>query len=399
MALDSPKVLTGLRLLLLCDFIAFSGTALIDAVRYWDAQSATILLRLAVGIVSLIAWRDVGRPWRGRPKKPWEFPSVVASQASAVPLLFIPLSIEASSRVHDRVDIALFGITLLLIGCAVAVLLGAVMERPAGTMKGAWVAIIALLPLAGVIQFWYLTFYKPVHELPQVNVVADLDEVRRYGGVTHMRGSVDLENTGEGELNVLGALYTVTGHAVEPPERMMTNGEVASSLGMPWRVTSGDLSPYKGLIKIGRLVRPGGHLTPGQKFSTSFVFDVKNDAQDKLRLTIHLSLITRIGGDLGHFEPCESDVTVPKACFQTRLPAQSWLRSVLGDRPIARTGVFFPVKPSRGQPYMQTKFQYADREVADEKGLVGVTQLGNIDPFIVSRGVTSSVEYRLDPRP
>ncbi len=397
MALNSPKVLACLRLILLSDFVAFTGTAFIDTVHYWNAQASTIILRFTVGIISLVAWCDVGRSSRGRQRKPWEFPSVIASQASAIPLLFTPINIEVSSLVHDPLDKVLFVITSLLMIAALAVIFGAILERPPGMLKGAWVGVIALLPLAGVIQFWYLTFYKPTHERPQVNVVAKLDEVRRYKGITHMRGTVDLENAGAAELNVLGAVYTVTGHAVEPTDHMMTNEEVTANLGMPWRVTSGDLSPYKGLIKIGRLVRPGGHLTPGQKFSTSFVFDVRNDAQEKLRLTIHLSLLTRNSGDLGTFEPCTSEVAVPKACFQTAVPTQSWLRSVLGDRPVARTGVFFPVKPYRAQPYLQTKFQYADRDVADEKGLLGITQLGNIDPFIVSRGVTSSVEYRLDP--
>ncbi|MEU7551785.1 hypothetical protein AB0B01_05365 [Streptomyces sp. NPDC044571] len=408
MALNSPKVLATLRFALLSDFFAFSGTALVDTVRFWDAQAATILLRFAVGIISLVAWRDVGRLSRGRQRKPWEFPSVVASQASALPLLFIPISIELSSRVHDRWDIGVFCITLLLLIVAVVVLFGAIMEHPAGLLKGAWVVVVALLPLAGAIQFWYLTFFKPTYERPRVNVVAHLDDVGRYKGVTHMRATVELENIGAAEVNVLGAMYTVTGHAVESPDHVLTNGELSANLGMPWRVTSADLSPFKGLVKIGRLVRPGGHLTPGQKFSTSFVFDVKNDAQEKLRLTVHLSLLTRIGSDLGPFKPCEShvrrdgakvnpEITLPEACFQTAVPAQSWLRLELGDRPVARTAVIFPMEPSRGQPYMQTRFQYVDREVADEKGLRGIAQLGEIDPFVVSRGFTSSVEYRLDP--
>ncbi|MFE5870581.1 hypothetical protein ACFQ6V_18315 [Streptomyces roseifaciens] len=398
-------ILMWLRWVFLFNAIAFAVTGLLDIALQTipsglvDASAPVVItcvLRLAVAAVNVRAFLDVHREaghWPQRPgarRRPWEFPSVIAGQASAVPILIVPFAIEIPSLAHNAGDIVVLVIAGLLLAAALFVLGNAFFTPTEVVLNRPWKVVIALLPFFGVFQFWYLTFHKPVHELPRVNVLAGLEQVGRDGGGTRMRGTVTLDNIGTATVDVFGAFYTVTGHGSGGTGAAMKPDAVISALRKPWKVAWQEPSDYRGLLKAGRLIRTGGHLTPGQKLLTSFVFDARDDAQDKLRLTVHLSLLTHTT-ELGEFTRCHPDPGPRTVCYSTPLPVQSWLRLVLGDRPDARTSFTFP---AHGVPYLRTAFVYGDRK---EKGLPE-PQAGRFDPFVRSRGATSSVEYRLSPR-
>ncbi|MET9524557.1 hypothetical protein [Streptomyces coeruleorubidus] len=378
------------RWVLVVDGVTFPATAIADLVMGGSDQAITGLLRIAVGVINWVAWFDVRRHLRATalPLQPWGLPSVIAGQASTIPFLWFPFWIELSGDLHDLIDISLLIFAGALFVIAATVTLGAIIGRQ-GSLTVTWGIVVALLPFLGILQFWYMTFYRPAHERPRVNAIAELDEVRVHGGVSQMRGTVTLESVGEAELDVLGAFYAVTDHEVGAVGHVMRDGEVSKALKrskVVWR----DDSTYRGVLEVGRLIRHGGRLTPGQKLKTSFVFDVKNSPQRKLRLSVFLSLVNR-EGDLREFAECISDDSY--VCFETELPSQSLLRYTLGDSPKARVAF---LRPSKDVPVPQLVTSFLavswDAEANPVDG-----EVRKIDIFRDSRGVTSSVEYRLDP--
>ncbi|MFB6836151.1 hypothetical protein [Streptomyces sp. NPDC056361] len=158
---------------------------------------------------------------------------------------------------------------------------------------------------------------------------------------------------------------------------------------MAWRENEG----YRGLLKVGRLIRHGGHLTPGQKNEASFVFDAKNESQDKVRLTVFLYLIMHGANSLEGFTGCErGDFEEPDVCLEVRLPSESFIRDLLGDRPVARVKFRHPNGGSVPVPLQEVKFFPKGFSVGK-----GASDVQSIEPYRLSRGVTSSVEYGLDP--
>jgi hypothetical protein len=392
------------RWVLVVDGLMFPATAITDLMMGGSDQAITGLLRIAVGVINWVAWFDVRRHLRGTalPLRPWGIPSVIAGQASTIPFLWFPFWIELSGDLHDLLDISLLIFAGVLFVIAATVTLGAIIGRH-GSLTLTWGIVVALLPFFGILQFWYMTFYRPAHERPRVNAIAELDQMRLHEGVSQMRGTVTLESAGNTELDVLGAFYTVTEHEVGAVGHVMRGDEVSNALkksNVVWR----DNSTYRGLLKVGRLIRHGGQLMPGQKLKTSFVFDVKNNPHRKLRLNVFLSLLNR-GGDLGKFAECSSDDSY--VCFQTQLPSQSLLRYTLGDSPQAR--VTF-LRPSQDVPVPQLVTNFlafswdaeanpveAEANPVDAEANPVDGEVKKIDVFRDSRGVTSSVEYRLDP--
>ncbi|MET9460522.1 hypothetical protein ABZY05_36475 [Streptomyces canus] len=387
------------RYVLLADFVVFTSTAFVD---FWLAegeQAVTSLLRLAIGFINLAAWVEIRRHLLSKPQsyrqawqfRPWEFESAVAGQASAIPVLLAPFWIEFSGNFHDPVDVGVLIIAGYLLFYAAAVSMGAIVSHKS-SLGVMWGVVVALLPFVGITQFWYAAIYKPTHERPRVNTVGEMELVRRHDGLSEMLGTVAVENVGEAEIDVLGAVYTVTVHDMGPSDRTLSDARVREALEKH-RATWDDESKFRGLIKTGRLIRNGGHLTPGQKFKTSFAFDVKNRPAKKLRLTVFLALANNVG-DLKKFTECCPKPNNSYSCFQTKLGSPTIIRHVLGDGPTARIS-FFP--PSKGVhvPYLRTDFLPLDwNETIRDDPRPGVNA---IDPFRTSRGVTSSFEYRLDP--
>jgi hypothetical protein len=398
------------RYVLLLDSLLFIGTALIDLVLSGSGQLAGGLLRIVIGIVNVAAYVHIHRELTARTAaeyyapnlKAWEFPSVVAAQASAIPLLIVPFVIEFTGTLHDGIDISIVSLTGVLLVAAMATSLGALLTRPR-SLNLTWGIVVAVLPLVGLLQFWYMTFYRPAHQRPTVNVVAKLDQAGldqtgHHGGIRRMQGEVTLENAGNAELDVLDAVYTVTGFDAGPSSHLMTRDETKDTLNSRDWVAWRDGTGYQGLLDVGRLIRPGGHLTPGQKLVTSFAFDVKDGGPEpepeKLRLTVFLSVMAHGTDDLENVSNCPAgDPEAADACHQVTLPRESFVRDILGDSPVAR--VYFQA-PSKGLPvpHLTTKFLAVSWNNTTENTTAA---LQRVDPYRVSRGFTTSIEVGLDP--
>ncbi|MFI5521422.1 hypothetical protein [Streptomyces platensis] len=91
---------------------------------------------------------------------------MLVAQTSSIPVIFIPLWVEIYSPIHAEFwDLLVTVVALLLIVFAVCVIVRAfACDHISLSKTGA--AAIALLPLAGVIQFWFMNFYQPTHDSP-----------------------------------------------------------------------------------------------------------------------------------------------------------------------------------------------------------------------------------------
>ncbi|MGW4867445.1 hypothetical protein [Streptomyces chartreusis] len=358
----------------------------------------TGILRIAISLFCLIAMGDVARELRSllpeeSGRKAWEIPSIVASQASAAPMFFIPVWIEIGSPIFDLMDLWVFAVSASLLVFSAWIVFRAVKDRQDVTLSKAWTAVVAILPLMGLLQFGFQNFYKPGHDRPSIELMAKLDEIRHGDGVTHMRGTITVVNVGPAGADVLGSMYAVTGRRNNEPNSLEPL-QAASALKTP-ALSSSQKDNYSGLLKIGHVVRGGDSLPPGRKWSTSFVFDVDNNDQQVVRLQVALSLLTHTT-NLGRPVRClDRFHRTLLECAQTGLPAQSWVRRVLGDEPRAQTVVFF----SRSRPpVLATKYQYAGRDfVNDERELVGLGRVETVDPLVRDTRALTSIEYRLDP--
>ncbi|MCQ9183720.1 hypothetical protein KMT30_32670 [Streptomyces sp. IBSBF 2953] len=398
------KVLPWRRILLgvlALDGMAFVFSAGDDMARYPAAQALSSLLRFVVGFLNLAAaWLIVTKgPQRTIPgfrgglvgSDPWTLPIVPMAQAAAAPLLFIPVWIELHSPIHNEsVDIAALAISsFLLLYSVIGVLVG--LTR--GHIKFGWVAFGSLLPLAGVFQFWFLNFYKPLHDQPSLDVVADVKKINDYRGDTRLQVTVSLKNNGQVSADVVGAMYAVTGNRFKSASRMRAKDEAAQLQAEGARRQR--YGVHVAVLRAGQLSVAGNDVAPGQMRSETFVLDAADNDQDFVRLTVYVFALPHAGNiDL---QDCkEVKVSRVVVCKQARLPGESLVSEVLGDRPRARSII---VAPEKSAPYLEAHYLSADYQSdgtveGDERS---DTYEQRIASTIRDQSTESTAEYRLDP--
>jgi hypothetical protein len=78
--------------------------------------------------------------------------------------------------------------------------------------------IIALFPLAALLQFWMQTYYIPETSRPLVDISTELSPQGRTGAIIHLNAKVTVHNRGAALVNVAGALMRVTAFSPTPRE-------------------------------------------------------------------------------------------------------------------------------------------------------------------------------------
>jgi hypothetical protein len=399
--LTSRVILAGL----LCLVLLIESVVLVSSGVLGNGLAFSALFSIVVGIINAVAFMDVARALtklsdnRNRrvagsvvkpPRKPWDLASVIVGQASVIPFLYIPLWTEWKSGEHDAQDIWICLLAATGLAIAVFVTVLAINARPSDSLNKGWVLVVALLPLVGFAQSWYSTSYKPAHQRPDINIVASLDGIGSAASVSRLKATITLENDGPTDVDFFGAVYTVTSFSLMPVDHaLVTKQELGALPDLKVAALSRNKSQesYQGLLKAGALIRPGGHLVPGQKLRTSFIFDVKNRAQSKLRLTVLLSALVDNGKNLEPAQPCEAPPKYPNECHEIAVPIRGWLRTKLSDQPVAQT--IFAYQPGE-LPSLTTQFLYADRTVQETDKLL---KLEGVYPSVNTRGFTTSVEF------
>ncbi|MFD5557446.1 hypothetical protein ACFWIA_26840 [Streptomyces sp. NPDC127068] len=326
-----------------------------------------------------------------RGSSPWGDPLVLLSQAAAVPMFFIPVWIELQSPHHHAEDWFWFSVSALLLLGAALVLVAALVR---GHVKLGWVAVGALLPLLGFAQFAYLTFYKPTHERPKVDVTTELVKVDGAKGMTRLRGTVTLKNNGTAPAEVFGAVYTVSRHRMESAEGL-TPEKAGDRLDAPEEPDHEHVGRFVALLGLDELLAAGESLAPGETRTRSFVLDAPSGGADLARLTADLSLSTPRGRAKA-VECAKGTVKPPHRCWETALPPTSWIRRSMGDSPKIRTRLFLPTDTQQeqeltGPPYLSTTYHYDGGERRGEAQ--------SVDPLIRVQLVQSVTEVHLGPAP
>ncbi|MET9963345.1 hypothetical protein ABZ128_30480 [Streptomyces sp. NPDC006326] len=314
-------------------------------------------------------------------RNPWQHPIVLVSQAAALPMLFIPIWIDLHSPTLDM------GWLMLAFGLVVCIVVLLVSAAVYGHVNFGWVALGALLPLLGFAQWAYLTFYKPTHERPKVDVATTLEKVSASHGVTRVRGTVTLKNNGAAPAEALGAIYVVTGHLVESAEGMSAEDASATlDLSKPNRRHFGK---FASLLSFDDLLATGESLAPGETRTHSFVFDARDGKQGVVRLTAYISMSTPTGDP----DPraCVPAPLAPNVCTRTDFAPSSLARKKLSDEPFAETVVHFDVMEvdPPAAPYLSTVFKGGKQKEGEK--------VQNIDPLVRDQFTQSITELRLDP--
>lgn len=395
------------------DGLVFWASAAYDMVNYPREQWVSAAIRFIVGVLNLVAawnvwpYANVQQPTprlirrRGRRQlsasDPWALPAVIAAQVSAIPMVLIPIWIEIGSPINDGIDmVILYGAWAMFI-FASAVIVAAFARHV--SMPGTWIALTALLPAAGLIQFWYLNFYKPSHDRPSVDVTSSIREISHTGSSTKLQATITLKNTGTNSAQVLGSMYMVTGHRMASAEAMSTN-QASKFLDLNSPDRRHFDKPTK-LLRFDDVMQAGEVMSPGQRWSTSFVFDAPAENEDLVRLTVSLSLLTHLehsrtsACNKKHFKVTGFQGSY--RCVQTDLPTQSLMREVLEDHPIARTVVFFPSGPEC--PHIETRYQSADRKFkkTEKKYKAEQEDAQVIDSLVRDQAIETFTENRVDP--
>ncbi|GAO08468.1 hypothetical protein TPA0598_04_01040 [Streptomyces lydicamycinicus] len=422
------------RVQLLCavlvfEALLFAGSAIYDVIKYPREQVVSAVLRMVIAILNgVAAWRvfqELKKTFhqhrRSGAVDAWREPVVLVAQASSIPMLFIPVWVEIYSPIHDEFwDLLVTVVAVLLVAFAVTVIVRAFAFDHIELSK-IGTAAIALLPLAGVLQFWYMNFYKPTHDSPRVSVTSRLAELGHSRGVSHLRGEITLHNEGSAPADILGAMYTVRGYRMQSAEGMPARKVVEQLDGATANQTH--LGKYVTLLTFDDVMQSGEILMPGQKWYKSFVFDARGEKQDMVRLVVHLSTLTHTG-DSTTSRTCSGKFHLeiaPEApgsakCTQTRLPSQSLMRMVLGDQPIARTIRFFPSKVKEAQKRLlaksrvkvskkektaslYTRFQSADHKFKGRPARFKKEEkeAEAIDALVRDQNTESIAEMRVDP--
>ncbi|MFC9313986.1 hypothetical protein ACFTWR_06430 [Streptomyces nigra] len=376
-----PRILLTV---LIVDGLVFLISAGIDVSKYPGAQAATAVLRFVIGLLNLAAWRVVYR--QGPGTDPWALKIVPIAQAAAIPMLFIPVWIELRSPIRDTwEDNLILGVAVLLLLYAV---IGVIFGLTHGHIEFGWIAVGSLLPLAGAVQFWYLSFYKPVHDRPSVDVAVNIKKLNSLRYVERLQVSVTLKNNGSAAVDVLEATYAAMGYDITGKAMRVHDVLKALDENSPHGLQYGR---YRAILRVDRLIPAGGSLAPGQKWSSSFVFDASASKQDAVRLNVNLSVLTHTG----YSKPVGCQLSKKKKhtkdlylCTQMEFPKQSLVREVLGDRPIARN----VTRISEGAPpYVETRYLSAERLQAEER------EAEAVDSLIRDETIETVAEYRLDP--
>lgn len=291
---------------------AFCATLLVDglaaiALAGWDFEltngllgQAFSALLLALGLANLAALYSLLTQVSS-----WHLQSVIAQLLIAFFALYIGMTAQSSMPLPwwgwlVTATAAVLGIvaiawTLLLVRTA-----GLQWSRTA-------TVIVALLPLGGLVHFWYEADYLPKVTDPLVDVSTDLSPIgRAEGNVIRLSAKVTVHNRGQVKLYEPAGLIRVTAYQnsasansnPSPPETEQAIVEQAIAFGKP----SGNVfrpfrptptQPEKGqLLYAEDIARPVTWLAPGQTVTFQREVDLDSATYRFARLSVRQIFFT-----------------------------------------------------------------------------------------------------------
>lgn len=255
---------------------------------------------LAGGVVSLLAaWRLIALAQRAR----WpEGVRPTCSPSILVGLLIVTLAgvyaflagIRATG--DQRLVVTTAGLGLIAIALTGLVAFGS--EVRVTVPRVGAVALAFVGTTVGAWQFWYSNEYAPSQAGRAVSLETRIAEEGKPAGFHVVRATVGFEAVSGKSLSVVGSAYTLTGSRVVACDRTarVDAAEVSrffdKSLIDPQRSRfAADVREQQPstVLSEGKFVGDGRRLEPGVPYSKEFVFHVRRDAYQLLRLRAELS--------------------------------------------------------------------------------------------------------------
>jgi hypothetical protein len=243
----------------------------------------------ALGLVNLLALFSLLRQ-----TPTWHLQNAVAQILIALLALYVIMT--AAQHPHPQRGVV-----------AAAAVLGVVavgwVLRLADTVKVQWnktaTAIVALFPLAGLVQFWLQSDYIPKLTAPLIDVSTDLSPIGRTGDNIHLSAKVSFHNRGTAKVNIAGALMRISAYQnppnkqPAPPTAQATPSDPDLMGGIDLRGSSGDgfravptLAAQRRLLYAESLGGPGDFLSPGDTVTYQDVVDIDSKNTRLARLYV-----------------------------------------------------------------------------------------------------------------
>jgi len=167
--------------------------------------------------------------------------------------------------------------------------------------------VVALFPLAGLVQFWVQTEYLPSTSLPLVDVTSDLSPMGRQGSTIRLSAKVALHNRGTVPVTIVGGLMQVITYpaaASSVPESSLKDALTSAALGsVEFRVPP--LEPSSGTPNFMHTLVGATILTPGDTDTDQFEVDIDSTSVGLARLSFKAAFLTedRIGDASTCYDP------------------------------------------------------------------------------------------------
>ncbi|WP_166903288.1 hypothetical protein [Mycobacterium sp. DL440] len=115
-----------------------------------------------------------------------------------------------------------------------------------GAVNRGAVAVVALFPLLGLVQFWLQSDYLPARSLPLVDVQAELTPVGSSGSIIHLSAKLTMHNRSSVAVDIPGGVMRVAAYPFGIPEEPATAERVASTRTCyePKKSYNADISGY-----------------------------------------------------------------------------------------------------------------------------------------------------------
>lgn len=232
------------------------------------------------------------------------------------------------------------GIVLAASGMAIVYILLLYKKTPVAVWK--FLAAL-LLPLWGVIQFWYETQYQPSRMRPQASLSSSIEGLGLDAeGRAIAKSRLELDNAGGARVQIIGSLYRVLGvrqrPAVEPDLQGSTSAQLAHSF--EWtnngrRFVAGMVEEID-LLQADEVMPITAFLEGGEMWSTDFVTAVSPDAYDMIRLDGEIYVARSGGLKLGEAQECDESASAGGDIVGLPSPAQrgSGEEFVCMDQPV-----------------------------------------------------------------
>lgn len=316
----------------------------------WDLLGAALLL--GIGITCALAIGAILR------KSSSAFLTAMTSQIFVVCLAAYVWLVDERSPVRQLIGIT--G-TALVFGAVALFWMVYLARYTHGAINRGAVAVVALFPVLGLVQFWLQSDYLPARSLPLVDVQAELTPVGSSGSIIHLSANLTIHNRSSVAVDIPAGVMRVRAYPFGVPEEPATTNTVASYLD-PVGSMIGDyrqipvLPSDSKLLYAGSIGAAGKFLTPGSTTGAQMILDINPQTVRLVQMGVSIVAVTRraVQDTRTCYEPKKSYTEDIEAflkearrlhdwvgggqalCTETQFAARGAIEELVSDHPVLR---------------------------------------------------------------